>query len=237
MFSGRIGSEDGIGKALTHEQFLEVFSTGNGFTSGCGIEYPENITVDKTAAQNPITGTDYLQGILHPGRRLLNVRVKRFADGNRRDLQDGKLSPSHITHSTYSKRYADFLSTGRFRILVLTSSDLLNPQGTSAQTLKTLGSSIIPKFPPTVVEQVAIHPRLEKDNFMWRDLPHELKQQSEMRFYSGYALSDDVYKVYGVDESKGAIAVVRPDGYIGTIAALDDIERVDEYLRKCIRTV
>jgi hypothetical protein len=91
MFSGKIGLEDGIGKALTHEQFLKVFSTGNGFTSGCGIEYPENITVDKTAAENPITGTDYLQGILHPGRRLLNVRVKRFADGNRRDLQDGTL--------------------------------------------------------------------------------------------------------------------------------------------------
>jgi hypothetical protein len=58
-----------------------------------------------------------------------------------------------------------------------------------------------------------------------------------MRFYSGYALADDVYKIYGVDESKGAIAVVRPDGYIGTIAALDDVERVEGYLRKCIRTV
>ncbi|KAL2820098.1 FAD binding domain-containing protein [Aspergillus granulosus] len=219
MFSGKIGSEDGIGQALTHEQFLEVFSTGNGFTSGCGIEYPENVTVDGTAGQNPITGTDYLQGILHPGRRLLNVRVKRVADGNKRDLQD------------------DFLSTGRFRILVLTSSDLLCPQGTSAQTLKALGSSIIPQFPPTVVEQVVIHPRLEKENFMWRDLPSELKQQSEMRFYSGYALSDDVYKIYGVDENKGAIAVVRPDGYIGTIAALDDVQRVEGYLRRCIRTV
>lgn len=88
MFSGKIGPEDGIGQ-LTHEQFLEVFSTGNGFTSGCGIEYPENVTVEKTPAKNPIKGTDYLHGILYPGRRLLNVRVKRFADGNRRDLHDG----------------------------------------------------------------------------------------------------------------------------------------------------
>jgi hypothetical protein len=91
MFSGKISSEDGK-QALTHEQFLEVFSTGNGFTSGCGIEYPENITVEKSLATNPIKGTDYLHGILRPGRRLLNVRVRRFADGNRRDLQDGILS-------------------------------------------------------------------------------------------------------------------------------------------------
>lgn len=98
MFSGQMGaSEDGVG-GLTHDQFLEVFSKGNGFTSGCGIEYPENTTVDRTVekdGKDPIQGTDYLSGLLRPGRRLLNVRLKRHADGYRRDLQDG-LSPSHI---------------------------------------------------------------------------------------------------------------------------------------------
>jgi hypothetical protein len=72
---------------------------------------------------------------------------------------------------------------------------------------------------------------------MWKDVPRELKEHSEMRFYSGYELTDDVYAIYGVDEAKGALAVVRPDGYIGTIAALDDVKRVEEYLRRCIRTV
>lgn len=95
MFSGKIGSgEDGV-EGLTHDQFLEVFSTGNGFTSGCGIEYPENLTVEKKLGQgikSPVTGTDYLSGILRPGRRLLDVRLKRHADGNRRHLQDGTLT-------------------------------------------------------------------------------------------------------------------------------------------------
>ena len=91
MFSGKIGaSEDGVGE-LTHEEFLQVFSRGNGFTSGCGIEYPENIAVRREIdATNPISGDDYLSGILRPGRRLLNVRLVRHADGYRRDLQDGK---------------------------------------------------------------------------------------------------------------------------------------------------
>lgn len=88
MFSGKVGTEsDKTG--LTHEQFLEVFNTGNGFTSGCGIEYPENLTVEKGASESVIDGKDYLRGILRPGRRLLNVEVKRHADGVPRDLQDG----------------------------------------------------------------------------------------------------------------------------------------------------
>jgi hypothetical protein len=93
MFSGKIGApEDGAG-GLTHEEFLKVFSRGNGFTSGCGIEYPENMTVNRRLKEdnNPIHGTDYLSGVLRPGRRLLNVRVIRHADGYRRDIQDGEL--------------------------------------------------------------------------------------------------------------------------------------------------
>lgn len=92
MFSGKIGATGDAAGGLTHEQFLEVFSRGNGFTSGCGIEYPENMTVirDLGGAKDPIHGTDYLSGVLRPGRRLLNVRLVRHADGCRRDLHDGK---------------------------------------------------------------------------------------------------------------------------------------------------
>ncbi len=88
MFSGKIGT--GEGEGLTHDQFLEVFSTGNGFTSGCGIEYPESPVVEKSTPEELITGTDYLSGVLRPGRRLLNVKVKRHADGHRRNIQDGE---------------------------------------------------------------------------------------------------------------------------------------------------
>lgn len=92
MFSGKIGSEEEGNEGLTHDQFVDVFNTGNGFTSGCGVEYPEswlvNRSFDKTN-KNPIQGANALSGILYPGRRLLNVQVKRHADGNRRDLQDG----------------------------------------------------------------------------------------------------------------------------------------------------
>ncbi|KAJ5919149.1 hypothetical protein N7466_010092 [Penicillium verhagenii] len=218
MFSGQIGaSEDGAG-GLTHEEFVQVFSRGNGFTSGCGIEYPENMTVvrDLEGDKNPISGTDYLSGLLRPGRRLLNVRLVRHADGYRRDLQD------------------DFTSIGRFRILCLTSSDLLDPQGVSARTLGALGA-VIPQFPQSILEQVVVHPKLEKE-FVWNDIPKEVKRYSEMSFYSGYEL-DDVYSTFGVDPSQGALAIVRPDGYVGIVAELGDVGRVEKYLKTMIRTL
>ncbi|KAK5807271.1 hypothetical protein VI817_001529 [Penicillium citrinum] len=236
MFSGKIGpSEDGVG-GLTHEEFLEVFSRGNGFTSGCGIEYPENIAVNRDSNYvNPISGNDYLSGLLRPGRRLLNVRLVRHADGYRRDLQDGKINSIFGYDMEYNtNNIPDFASTGRFRILCLTSTDLLNPQGVSAKTLNALGNVIL-RFPPSVIEQVVIHPRLERD-FMWNDIPSEIKRYSEMAFYSGFEL-DDVYKTYGVNSVEGALAVIRPDGYVGIVASLQDVGRLEKFLESLIRTV
>lgn len=98
MFSGKIGAgegengENGTG-GLSHDQFIEVFNTGNGFTSGCGLEYPDNVAVEKDYGRNLTQSTDYLSGILRPGRRLLSVRVKRHADGCPRELQDGRYTP------------------------------------------------------------------------------------------------------------------------------------------------
>lgn len=139
---------------------------------------------------------------------------------------------SFLEHGSY--KILDFLSTGRYRILCLTSSDLLDPNGISAQTLVALGA-LIPRFPRSVLEQVVIHPQLPKD-FTWHHVPHELKQYSEMAFYSGYQM-DDVYGIYGVSPDHGALAVVRPDGYIGIVATLDDVKRVQGYLESLLRTV
>jgi hypothetical protein len=57
-----------------------------------------------------------------------------------------------------------------------------------------------------------------------------------MRFHDGSAL-DDAYAIYGVDPARGALAVIRPDGYVGVVAHLDDVAQVEEYLKRCIRTV
>lgn len=91
MFSGKIGPDSSVDE-LTHGQFLKVFSDGSGFTSGCGIEYSPSILVQAPAVDGdyPVTRDDYLQGVLKPGRRLLDSIVRRYADANLRHLQDGR---------------------------------------------------------------------------------------------------------------------------------------------------
>jgi phenol 2-monooxygenase len=86
-----------------------------------------------------------------------------------------------------------------------------------------------------MIELVILHP-LPQNTFVWSELPRVVKTEAEMRFHNGTEL-EDAYRVYGVSREKGAIAVVRPDGYIGTIADLNDTERVERYLKGCLREI
>jgi hypothetical protein len=94
---------------------------------------------------------------------------------------------------------------------------------------------LVAQFPKSVVEQIILHPKLQR-SFEWDDIPACVKQEAEMRFYDGSVL-DDAYTIYGVDPARGALLVVRPDGYVGVVASLSDVQRVDRYLKRCIRTV
>ncbi|EFR01231.1 phenol 2-monooxygenase [Nannizzia gypsea CBS 118893] len=208
------GEENEVQAAL--KQNFELYEQSVAFASGCGIEYPENHLIDRTfpdGYKNPVSGTDYFHGILRPGRRLLNVTMRRFADGLHRDIHD------------------DLVSNGRFRIVCLTSTDLLDPEGTSVKAILSI-LTLLPYFPP-IIEAVVVYPRLSRD-LDWTCVPKELKQMCEMRFYSGYE-AEDVYKVYGVDPNDGVFAVIRPDGCVGVVSRLDDIPRLETYLEKCMK--
>lgn len=80
-----------------------------------------------------------------------------------------------------------------------------------------------------------LHP-LPSNTFTWRDVPALVRDAAEMRFYNGTELQH-AYATYGVDAEKGALAVVRPDGYVGTLAALGDVGRMGAYLGGCLRGV
>ncbi|KAH6989689.1 putative phenol monooxygenase [Ilyonectria sp. MPI-CAGE-AT-0026] len=220
MFSGEMGhgKETQAVANLTHEEFLKTFSDGNGFTSGCGIEYPPGLLVRPTEDLSgyPIApGGDYLNGCLCPGRRLADVVVKRFADANVRHLQD------------------DFTSNGRYRILFFASEDILSALGRSAKAIENICETIIPSFPESTIELVVVHP-LQTQRFEWTDIPSQIKSMAEMQFH-GSCAGEDVYSVYGVQKALGAAVIVRPDGYVGVIASLDNVSLLGVYLEDCIR--
>jgi phenol 2-monooxygenase len=97
--------------------------------------------------------------------------------------------------------------------------------------LEVVCSKTSPYLSDSVVELIVIHPFSEQ-RFEWTDIPTCIKENAEMRFH-GVGI-DDVYGKYGVDVKKGAITVVRPDGYLGLITGLSDAHIVSEYLKGCL---
>lgn len=159
--------------------------------------------------------TDFALGALREGRRLCDVIVTRFTDGLPRHIQD------------------EFPSDGRFRILVLTSTDSLDPQGISMPSPKELCTTIMPQFASGLLEPVILH-LLSPHSFEWSDFPTIIKDVSEIRVHHA---NETAYTAYGVDPSSGALAVVRPDGYVGAIAKLEAVSRVDKHLSRCLVTI
>lgn len=229
MFSGQIGAENSV-EDLTHEEFLKVFSDGSGFTSGCGVEYLPSILVDQSSTEVQIltasgkapiiAGDDYLSGILRPGRRLRDVIVSRYADANPHHLHD------------------DFPSDGRYRILVFTAYDLVdthtsNMESSSRQALETICRDIIPLYPTNTIELVALHPFIPR-SFEWDQIPACLKEYAEMSFH-GPRGTDPLYELYGVSKDSGAAVAIRPDGYVGTVKSLSDVQGLVNYFDQCLK--
>ena len=60
-----------------------------------------------------------------------------------------------------------------------------------------------------------------------------------MRLFDGsgsdLAQGEDAYTRFGVAPDRGAMAVVRPDGYVGIMAELGDVARVESYLARFVK--
>ena len=140
----------------------------------------------------------------------------------------------------------DFPSNGRYKILVLTSTDLLKPEGRSSEALRRVGG-ILNQFPPGVIELVVLHTLEKTRSISWKDLPAEIKQYAEMRFHSAYPgeaptgkfqtrnqiyQAEDAYGIYGVNRNEGAACIIRPDGYVATVVSLDNVEDIKTYFQR-----
>jgi phenol 2-monooxygenase len=233
MFSGQMSEvEAEEAGGLTHDEFLKIFLNGSGFTSGCGIEYPESQLVVTATEKDLITGTDFLGGTLKAGRRVNDSIVTRYADSNPRHLQDGESNFSNhiIAFPIAANITLELSSIGRYRILVFTPQDLTTTGSPSADYIVRLCDSIVPQYPAGVVELLILYPP-RKDRFEWVDLPKCVKRDAEMRVFG---VTQEVYNKYGVRAASGAVAVVRPDGYVGTVCAINDDEGLLRYLDNCL---
>jgi phenol 2-monooxygenase len=124
-------------------------------------------------------------------------------------------------------------SNGRYRLLVLTSTDLLDSAGQSQKALQAC-ANIVRSHPAGSTDLVVMHPI--KERFEWTQIPSDVKKLAEMRTY-GLAKKEDAYEIYGIAKEEGAIAVVRPDGYVGILCRLSASDVAGNYLGDCLTKI
>lgn len=176
--------------------------------TGCGVEEEPGLLVsDKNNGVN-WKEKNVIEGVLRTGRRLFNVPVTRWADGDSLDLHD------------------DFPADGRYRILLLAGRDF--PGGQSKGAMEEVCE--LAAVYEGVLEEVIVHPR-DDVQVSWKDLPAVVKKRAEMRVH---VLTKAGYETYAVDPEKGAIALVRPDGMVAVTASLDDVAAIEATLLKVL---
>lgn len=122
-------------------------------------------------------------------------------------------------------------SSGRYRLLVLTSTDLLSTSSTSCSTLEACANTLT-RFPTGTIDFVVLHP-LAQQSLEWTAFPACVKRMAEMSTY-GPAKREDAYEIYAIEKAAGALVIVRPDGYVGFVGSLDETAEVEEFLKGCL---
>ncbi|TQV90676.1 hypothetical protein V2A60_006888 [Cordyceps javanica] len=211
------------------EGIRTTWEEGHGFTSGLGYQYPDGMLVD-ARVRAEIVGA--AEEPLRPGKRLLPVELVRHIDGTRAPLLD--VMPSN----------------GRFHLFVFAGTRLRSP------ALRELAGALEAAWSPlsrfngrhdragrfrhediTSDAVPAANARYRIDLFLVHSenhlevplgaLPAPFSTEWPMRVYAD---PDGAARTrLGVPDESGALAVVRPDGYVGMVTELAGLRDVAEY--------
>ncbi|RPD53360.1 hypothetical protein L227DRAFT_399930 [Lentinus tigrinus ALCF2SS1-6] len=212
LFSGKPRTEENE-DGVSHEEFLEAYQTFGLFSSGIGVHYePSPITTSKHQA---------CASKLIVGQRAVPHVFICAADARPYDIQDLLPSDTRFKILVFAGNTADQAQAARVKAL---AEEMAKPDGFLARFGKgehgkvfdILSISSAPKQATNYTDL----PRLFR--------PHWSKVLlDDMDMYA--RVGGGGYEVYGIDKEKGAIVVVRPDGYVGTVAPFESLDDVNAY--------
>ncbi|EIM82041.1 uncharacterized protein STEHIDRAFT_103548 [Stereum hirsutum FP-91666 SS1] len=192
------------------EQF-EAFHEYGGLTSGVGVQYSPSVITASYPGQTACHATKLIVG-----QRLPPQIVLHAADNRPVEIQD--LCPSDT----------------RFKILVFTGDILAPAQSERVQRFATgitRSTSIVSKLGDKAFDIMCVV-KGEKETSVYLDVPSVLRSHwtkvlldARNATHTGGGM---MYESYGVS-SDGAIVVVRPDGYVALVTALEDIVAFEQY--------
>jgi len=231
-------TERGAEKEGEENQFIKTFKESCEFTSGYGVAYgPNNLNWSPShPAQSSLINPNGNK--LRTGRILINSNVTRVVDANVVHLEQ------------------EIPLNGSFRIYVFAGKPTTTKQAVRdfAQNLSKKNSFFTTYLRPDV-ESVSHHERHNPHSHFYtfctifasrrsdveitRDLPDLLAR------YRDNVYADDIWDhrvpdaraaahaKMGLDQEKGGVVVVRPDGYVGVVASLVEgsgtVDALNEY--------
>ncbi|KAH7915247.1 FAD binding domain-containing protein [Hygrophoropsis aurantiaca] len=214
LFSGKPQTDDNK-DGVSHEVFLKAFQTFGGFSSGIGVHYSPSVVVTdahQSYASNLIIG-----------ERVPPHKFVRAADSWPYELQDLLPSDFRFKLLTFVGDVSDAVQRGKVEAMV---KELGRPQGFLAR----YGQE---RFD---IVTVGLGRKEEVDFLQFPALlrPHWSKVLIDDTDVTG-SLGGQGYAYYGVGNA-GAVVVVRPDGYVGTITPLEGVGELDAYFDAFMKT-
>lgn len=219
MFSGKPMIPNSGENGIDMKEFEEVFTKGKVFASGTNVDYQSSVLVQKPKSDSRNTYYSEYAKNMPIGKRIRTTKVVYQSDARPEELEDKTLSD------------------GRFRVLVFSGDVKANPQ--NFETLESIQKyldgkdSFVKKYTPknanedSVFEIITIHSsnrkELELTDFPEFCRPRDYKKRMDYwKLFAGvedtyHEGRVDAYNFYGIDNNKGAIVVLRPDGYISNV--------------------
>ncbi|KAG2144345.1 FAD binding domain-containing protein [Suillus clintonianus] len=214
LFSGKPLTEENS-DGVAHEHFMKTFQTFGGFTSGIGVHYGPSVAV--------LEKNQELASGLVIGERFPPYKFIRAADAWPFDIQDLLPSDFRFKVIVFAGDYSDPLQHARVESMV---ADMQKPESFLNRYAAPGESSANPRFDIITIGKG------RKEGFEFLKFPTLLRSHWSKVFIDDTDVTGSFggqgYSYYGVGP-EGVLAVVRPDGYIGTIAPLDHVDELNAY--------
>ena len=219
-------------KNLQGSELHDTHVQNKGFTSGIGHEYPAGLLTDSCTdvkivqeATEPLT----------PGKRLLPIQLTKHVDGSITNILDDMPSNGHFRIIVFAgsqsqsgglNKLSSYLS-GKHSPLTLYSPSS-SPSTTSSKSSISNATNINhnpANDPATIIDLFLIHTASHFETPI-DTLPAPFPEWQATIYED---VGQRAHAELGVDVSVGAVAVVRPDGYVGLVTGLDGVDRVGGY--------
>ncbi|KAJ6134382.1 hypothetical protein N7523_000704 [Penicillium sp. IBT 18751x] len=226
LFSGRPAKNIMDEEGVSMEEFQNAFEKGNEFASGIAVNYGGSQIVAK---KGNISSKPELATKIDIGKRMPSFKVLNHADAR----------PWHLQEL--------LKSNGRWRVIVFPGR-LTEPS--NMQRMQRLGKqleapdSFIHRYTPlgqsidSVIEVLTVHcgPRADIELLELPSAFHPYHSDLGWDYWKVYVDEESyheghgqAYANYGIDPSRGASVIVRPDQYVSWVGEVDEYQEMSRF--------